>query len=490
MIVFLLRHADRADNDDLVPAGFARAELLGRMLAESGVAVAFRSDFARAEKTLAPLKARLGGALDVRTIPFTDPTKPGPYATKVAAAVRALPPDTSVAVVGHTNTVDLTIERLGGGAIDEIEHHEFDKLFVLFLAPPAPATLLRLRYGEATKGPAMRRSPIAILASFILLAPLFGCAAAHAQQRDVAGSRDYPGIGRFDGSVITGYQVKDFDAARLQAAAFRDGQPVDARRLEGRITRIAYRTEPGPSILEVSRNFETQLAKAGFETLLACDADACGGIPFVEGVDALPIPQMWVDGFDYRYYAGRKAEGGRETYAAVLVSKNNDNVYCAAHVAVVGAIENKMVDAAAMAKGLGEKGHIALYGIYFDTDKAVIKPESRPTLDEIAKLLRGQPQLNVVIVGHTDSQGAYDYNMDLSRRRAEAIAAELVRPTGSPRTRLRTAGVGFLAPVGSNATRRRPRAQPAGGAGGAVALHLSPMRRGSAQCEPPVCAPW
>jgi OmpA-OmpF porin, OOP family len=271
--------------------------------------------------------------------------------------------------------------------------------------------------------------------------------------RSAATSRDRATTpGRFAGSVITRYQVKDFDAARLQAAPFRDGKASDARRLEGRVTRIAYRTDPGPSILEVSRNFESQLAKAGFETLLACDADPCGGIPFVESVDTLPIPQMWIDGFDYRYYAGRKTEGGRETYAAVLVSKNNDDIYAQVTIAVIGAIENKMVDATAMAKGLGEKGHIALYGIYFDTDKAVIKPESRPTLDEIAKLLRGQPQLSVVIVGHTDSQGAYDYNMDLSRRRAEAIAAELAQTYRIARTRLRTAGVGFLAPVGSNAT--------------------------------------
>jgi outer membrane protein OmpA-like peptidoglycan-associated protein len=269
--------------------------------------------------------------------------------------------------------------------------------------------------------------------------------------RDVAGSRDYPGIGRFAGSVITGYQVKDFDAVALQAAPFRDGKPTDARRLEGRVTRIAYRTNPGPSILEVARNFETQLAKLGFTQLLACDTDACGAIPFAEGVDALPIPQMWVDGFNYRYYAGRKAEGGRETYAAVIVSSNNDHIHAQLTVAVVGAVENKMVDAAAMAKGLGEKGHIALYGIYFDTDKAVLKPESRPTLDEIAKLLRGQPQLNVVIVGHTDSQGAHDHNMDLSRRRAEAVAAELTRSYQIAKPRLRTAGVGYLAPVGSNA---------------------------------------
>jgi OOP family OmpA-OmpF porin len=289
----------------------------------------------------------------------------------------------------------------------------------------------------------------------LVLIPLlsaFTATAAGAQTRDVAGARDFPGIGRFGASVITGYVVKDFDATQMQAAAFKDGQPADARRLEGRVTRIAYRTNPGPSILEVSRNFETQLAKAGFKTLLACDTDACGAIPFTEAIDVLPVPQMWVDGFNYHYYAGRKEDGGRETFASVVVSQNNQDITAQLTVAELGAIENKMVDAAAMAKGLGETGHIALYGIYFDTDKAVLKPESRPTLEQIAKLLAGQPQLNVFIVGHTDNQGAYDYNLDLSRRRAEAVAAELVKSYRIAQPRLRTAGVGFLAPVGSNAS--------------------------------------
>ena len=290
-----------------------------------------------------------------------------------------------------------------------------------------------------------------ILTPHLLLALLFlAPTAAGAQTRDVAGAKDFPGIGRFGGSIISGYQVKDFDAARIQAAPFRNDKPADARRLEGRITRIAYRTNPGPSILEVSRNFETQLTKAGFETLLSCDTDACGGIPFTEAIDALPIPQMWVDGFNYHYFAGRKVDGGRETYASVVVSENNKEIYAQLIVAELGAIENKMVDAAAMAKGLGEAGHIALYGIYFDTDKAVIKPESRPTLEQIAKLLAGQPQLNVFIVGHTDSQGTFDYNLDLSRRRAEAIAQELVKSYRIAQPRLRTAGVGLLAPIGSN----------------------------------------
>ena len=49
------------------------------------------------------------------------------------------------------------------------------------------------------------------------------------------------------------------------------------------------------------------------------------------------------------------------------------------------------VDAAAMAKDISSTGHVALYGIYFDTDKADLKPESQPTLEEIAKLLKQEP---------------------------------------------------------------------------------------------------
>lgn len=291
-----------------------------------------------------------------------------------------------------------------------------------------------------------------LVLSFACLLALPSSPSAFAQQRDVAGSRDYPGIGRFGGSVITGYQAKDFDVMRLQAAPFKDGKASDARRLEGRVTRIAWKTGVGPSILEVSRNFEQQLAKSGFETLLACDTDACGGIPFVEAVDVLPIPAMWADGFNFRYVTAKKSGAAGETYAAVLTSANNNEVYVQLVIAVVGAMDNKMVDAAAMAKGLGEKGHIAIYGIHFDTDKATIKPESGPTLAEMAKLLSGQPNLKVFIVGHTDSQGSYEHNMTLSRLRAEAVASALATSHRIARNRLYTAGIGYLAPVGSNAT--------------------------------------
>ena len=95
-------------------------------------------------------------------------------------------------------------------------------------------------------------------------------------------------------------------------------------------------------------------------------------------------------------------------------------------------------------------GSISLYGIFFDTDKTDIKPQSEPTLKEIAKLMTGSPEMSVIVVGHTDNQGAFDYNLDLSSRRAQAVKAELTSKYGIGPERLIAAGAGMMAPVASN----------------------------------------
>jgi outer membrane protein OmpA-like peptidoglycan-associated protein len=118
------------------------------------------------------------------------------------------------------------------------------------------------------------------------------------------------------------------------------------------------------------------------------------------------------------------------------------------------AMETGMVtiDAEAMAEGIDATGHIAIYGVYFETNSAEINAESSPTLTEIAKLLTDRPSLKLLVVGHTDNQGDYDYNLGLSGRRAEAVVRALSEQHGIDGGRLRSAGVGFLAPVASNDT--------------------------------------
>src|SRR5690606_61719 len=85
-------------------------------------------------------------------------------------------------------------------------------------------------------------------------------------------------------------------------------------------------------------------------------------------------------------------------------------------------------------------------------DKDTMRSDSKPQLDEIAKLLKAQPELKVLIVGHTDSKGALDYNRDLSYRRARSIVESLSREHGVAAARLTPLGVGMAAPMATNRT--------------------------------------
>jgi len=88
--------------------------------------------------------------------------------------------------------------------------------------------------------------------------------------------------------------------------------------------------------------------------------------------------------------------------------------------------------------------------VYFDTAKADVKPESDAALSEIAQLLKRDPKLKLYVVGHTDNQGTFESNLDLSTRRANAVVQVLTSKHGVAAARLRPHGDGATAPVASN----------------------------------------
>jgi outer membrane protein OmpA-like peptidoglycan-associated protein len=110
------------------------------------------------------------------------------------------------------------------------------------------------------------------------------------------------------------------------------------------------------------------------------------------------------------------------------------------------------VDAAAMASSIADSGSVAIYGINFDTASSVIKPDSEPAIDEIAKLLTNNPTLKVGIVGHTDMVGDATSNMKLSQARAQSVINELASKHRIAAARLVAFGAGPWAPVASNDT--------------------------------------
>jgi OOP family OmpA-OmpF porin len=269
--------------------------------------------------------------------------------------------------------------------------------------------------------------------------------------KDIAGARDDPSIKRYEGSFIVSYQRESFSdfkvpLSSLEPTERRDGMnnklhlPKKEMELEGAKTRLAYLIPAERSPLEVLRNYEDVVKAAGGQILFSCKGDACGGDP-------------------HRSSAGGGGDSSLMMYFVMEqqlkdTSFSNDRTVALVHVLAPKEREQKMVVVKAdeMARTIESTGRVALYGIFFDTDKTDLKPESTPTLTEIAQMMKANPTLAILVVGHTDKQGAYEYNIDLSRRRADAVVKALAANHGVEAKRLRGAGVGMLAPAASNDT--------------------------------------
>ncbi len=101
---------------------------------------------------------------------------------------------------------------------------------------------------------------------------------------------------------------------------------------------------------------------------------------------------------------------------------------------------------------LNTKGRWATQGILFDTGKSQVKPESTPTLKQIATALKEHPELKVEIQGHTDNVGKADANLKLSQARAEAVKATLAKEYGVGEGQLAAKGYGDTKPAGDDKT--------------------------------------
>jgi OmpA-OmpF porin, OOP family len=290
---------------------------------------------------------------------------------------------------------------------------------------------------------------------------------------DVAGGQDHPVIKRFSGSWLTGMRVDEFASLEFPTnPKVKERKLLDPVTVEGKITRLHYISPRGKTPLEVHRNYEQALVAAGYAQKFSCDIGACSDVYFALALDVNSI--KWASGSietptgsrysltsgstseEARITYGTLSKGGNTIHVMVLTSvaafKLTEQTSTVIHIAEPKAMQTNqvVVDTNAIKSNLESDGKIALYGIFFDTGKAVLKPESKPQLDEMAKLLLAQPNLKVYIVGHTDNQGSVDTNFSLSQQRAEAVALALLQSTKVLPARIVAKGVANFAPVASN----------------------------------------
>jgi outer membrane protein OmpA-like peptidoglycan-associated protein len=237
--------------------------------------------------------------------------------------------------------------------------------------------------------------------------------------KDIEGSRDHPLFTRLPNYYIDNYQESEFGSY--------DGF-VDSngsyKTVEGRMFRINYHFKEGTKYLsdaQIKGNYREAFKKIGGE---------------VHYEDSYNV-HMSLD------------KGGKVTWVKVHPWNGGQGIelYIVEEKAMKQYV---LANADALSKEISLTGKVAIYGIFFDTGKAVVKPDSKPALKEIAKLLKKDKGLKIYVVGHTDSVGKLTYNMNLSRKRAEAVVEVLAKQYGIASGRLKAHGVGPLVPASTN----------------------------------------
>ena len=294
-----------------------------------------------------------------------------------------------------------------------------------------------------------------------------------------AHAQDHPLIGHLEGSTPMGYAETEFDETNIIVGPM-DPRTANTQRgegwktVEGKIFHIYHRLPDGLSSLAGLRNYEKHLKEKGFDIAFTCnteagtcftDASSVPGLALgmaLDGTIDMPrleapdlIRNLFYTGTG-RYLLATMSRPEGTVYVGAAFSEGTDDArFVISKIVETGEIEYSafaVTKASDLQDKLDADGKVDIYGIQFGFDKADIKPESKPQLEAIAELLKGNPDLRLNVVGHTDNQGTQAYNADLSDRRARAVVAALGTEFGIDQSRLTPIGRGFAEPLTGNDT--------------------------------------
>lgn len=306
----------------------------------------------------------------------------------------------------------------------------------------------------------------------LLLATTTMSAQQEPRTTDLPGSEDYPLISRYKGAVIQNYQVLDYEKYVLPL-----GQPVDKEYrghgrylskfedLEGRIIRIQYLIPPEEGIFKVYKNYTIALENANYNILFTSTSQEGGDLNFWHedfyGGD-IPINRLEDDfygiypGEGYYLCVAKGIMNNNDVYISIFINYGEEYdakfILVTQEIIEINPLETGLVTAQKITDNLELQGHIAIYGVYFDTGKFEIKPESENSLSEIAVFLNGNQDKKYFIVGHTDNTGDFNANMTLSENRAKSVMDYLVNSAGVNAEQLKAYGISSLCPVTANDT--------------------------------------
>lgn len=271
------------------------------------------------------------------------------------------------------------------------------------------------------------------------------------------------------GAVQTAEVSQPFGSTAFPIGVF-SGGAVPMQTAEGAVMSRAWKISSNAlSTLQIMAPLRLQLIDDGYEIILDCETDRCGGFDFRFAIDLIPEPEMHVDLGDFRYVSARRdREDGATEYICLIVSRGGSAGFI--QITRVGSPEttpaviiasSKSTDPGLVRTSLpdGELetllmtvGRAPLDDLTFVTGSSTLGDDTFASLTELAAYLNTNPDKSVALVGHTDAEGSLADNLALSKKRAEAVVRRLVSNYGTQRHQLEAAGVGYLVPRASNLT--------------------------------------
>ena len=286
---------------------------------------------------------------------------------------------------------------------------------------------------------------------------------------DVENSKDYPTISRFEGAVIEFYKETKWGSYKLPVS---EQETVDwnkPKALEGKVTRIQYTVSKDNNSEFVLHNYKSAFKKSGFEILIAIANEElgvsdrphqwtemyykAGGYYNGIGNEKFGLGFQWPNWNNKQsFLVARGHENGKDIYAIIYAIVDANYTLITQDVIEVEAVETGLVSVDNISKDIMIKGHIAIYGIHFETGQSVIKSESSETLRIIADYIKENTNNKFYIVGHTDNTGEFSTNRTLSDNRSKSVMNELISKYEVRPEQVSAYGVSSLAPVASNLT--------------------------------------
>ena len=333
---------------------------------------------------------------------------------------------------------------------------------------------------------------ITVAAALLLASSAAFCAETPLPTSDSASGKDPAALGRYTGSKLLSYNSADYDALVLptgklvNVAGQRDSSnnqvvaPEKKLELEGKRAHYVYLLPEGAAPLAAIRNYQNAAKAKGGKTLFECQGAECGGSqrglstggggsqglamylwPEKKITDKRSSPGWCALSGGLREQRFTSLELPGKAHAAVLAFTSdsggdckqfNGRTFVMVETLETAAMAQTMETPSAdeMVAAITTSGRVALYGILFDSGKAEVKAESKSTMDEIAKLLAANKSLKLLVVGHTDNQGGFAPNLELSKKRADAVVAQLVSQYKVDAKRLQSFGVSYASPVAPN----------------------------------------